>query len=440
MAGARVMPVHIARAWFGSHVQSARLQGQAMKFGGRVDGERRACHVVDISACDTEVIEHVVIKPQHIAHTAPPSNFGDPCVKRLAKVSKWCARGRAGRAEKVCHGHGSNSFETGERRRDGLDGMNMESGHTSIKRIDLTSSFSFSDRHMNAPSTPRLPLLDLDLLRTLVAINDTGSLSGAAAVVHRTPSAISMQVKKIEELLDRPVLVRDSRSVSFTRDGAFLLEHARRMLALNRDAVSRFVQPDVQGVVRLGAPDDAAERLLPGMLRRFAETHPCVTVDVVVDHTSRMIEAYNAGRLDMTLITCEAGFKEENAEVIMRERLAWMMRRGSLAVEQDPLPVSVWEESCVWRKAGLDALDAQGRTWRIAFQSGHISGQRAAILADLAVAPLPVSAAQGDIIEVPKKYGLPELPKYAIGLLSGKSDNPAVEAAANHLRAAYAQV
>ncbi len=296
------------------------------------------------------------------------------------------------------------------------------------------------DDAMNAPSHPRIPLLDLELLRTLVAIKDTGSLSGAATVVHRTPSAISMQVKRIEELLDRPVLVRDSRSVTFTRDGAFLLEHARRMLALNREALARFVEPEVQGIVRLGAPDDVAERMLPEMLRRFADSHPCVTVDVVVDHTSRMIDAYESGRLDLTLITCEAGFKETGAEVIFREKLGWMMRRGGIAVNQDPIPVSVWEEECAWRRAGLEALDAQGRSWRIAFQSGHISGQRAAILADLAIAPLPMSAIQGDIVEVPKKYGLPELPEYAIGLLSGRNDNPAVTAAVDHLRATFAQV
>ncbi len=315
----------------------------------------------------------------------------------------------------------------------------MGAGHNSIKRIDLNVSYRNIDDRMNAPTHPRVPLLDLDLLRTLVAIHDTGSLSGAAAVVHRTPSAISMQVKKIEELLSRPVLVRDSRSVSFTRDGAFLLEHARRMLALNREAVARFVQPDVQGVVRLGAPDDAAERLLPLMLRRFADSHPCVTVDVVVDTTERMIAAYNEGKLDMTLVTCRAGMATEKAEVLFEEQLGWMMRRGGIAVEQEPIPVSVWEEGCVWRTAGLDALDAQGRAWRIAFQSGHLSGQRAAILADLAIAPLPMSAATGDIVEVPKKHGLPKLPKYAIGLLSGNNDNPAVDAAVNHLRATFTQ-
>lgn len=290
---------------------------------------------------------------------------------------------------------------------------------------------------MNAPTTPTIPLLDLDLLKTLVAVAETGNFSAAAARVFRTPSAISMQVKKMEDILGRPLFVRDSRSVELTPDGAFLLEHARRMLALNREAVARFVQPHVQGVVRLGAPDDCAERFLPGMLRRFAESHPRVTVNVTVDGSDRMLAMLGAGRLDMALITCEAG-TQRDAEVLFREQLIWAACRGGVAVEQDPLPVSVWEEGCVWRQAGLDGLTAAGRDWRVAFQSAHISGQRAAILADLAVAPLPVSALGGDIIEAPARHGLPKLPSYAIGLVMAEDPNPAVAAAADHLRAAFA--
>jgi DNA-binding transcriptional LysR family regulator len=291
---------------------------------------------------------------------------------------------------------------------------------------------------MNAPSTPSLPLLDLDLLKTLVAIAETGSFSGAAQSVFRTPSAISMQVKKMEEILGRPIFVRDSRSVTLTPDGAFLLEHARRMLAMNRDAVARFVQPDVQGVVRLGAPDDVAERFLPAMLRKFADSHPGVTVNVVVDGTDMMIAALEAGKLDATLVTCEAGFRDAGgAEILYREQLVWAARKGGIAACQEPLPVSVWEESCVWRQAGLKGLDAQGRAWRIAFQSAHISGQRAAILADLAVAPIPKSSLGGDIVEAPAKFGLPVLPKYALGLLVRSDPSPAVEAAADYIRAAF---
>ncbi len=293
---------------------------------------------------------------------------------------------------------------------------------------------------MNAPVQIQMPLFDLDLLRTLVAIAETGSFSGAATAVFRTPSAISMQVKKMEEIIDRPLFIRDSRSVTLTADGAYLLEHARRMLALNREAVARFIEPDLQGVVRLGAPDDVAERFLPNMLRRFADSHPGVSVNVVVDNSDRMIEMYDAGDLDMTLITCDAGFEgDHQAEIMLREQLVWAVRQGGIAAEQSPMPISVWEEGCVWRKAGTEGLDAQGRAWRIAFQSAHITGQRAAILADLAIAPVPKSALGGEIIEAPAKHGLPDLPEYALGLIWGKNKNAVVAAAADHLRASFAQ-
>ena len=291
---------------------------------------------------------------------------------------------------------------------------------------------------MNAPHIPSLPLLDLDLLRTLVAIAETGSFSAAAAVVLRTPSAVSMQVKKMEELLGRPVFIRDSRSVNLTADGAFLLEHARRMLAMNRDAVARFVQPEVEGVVRLGAPDDVAERFLVDMLRRFADSHPNVTVNVVVDETVRMVSKLKDGALDMAIVSCDADSNDRQAEVLHREQLVWAACKGGVAAEQEPLPVSVWEETCAWRKVAISSLEAEGRAWRLAFQSAHLSGQRAAILADLAVAPIPVSSLSGDVVEVPARFNLPKLPQYALGLLLAEDPNPAVEAAADHLRASFA--
>lgn len=287
---------------------------------------------------------------------------------------------------------------------------------------------------MRVSSEP--PLLDLDLLRTLIAIAESGSFSAAAARVLRTPSAISMQVKKIEEVVGRPVFLRDSRSVRLTDDGAFLLEHARRMLAFNREAMARFVPPDLSGVVRLGATDDLAERHLPTMLARFAETHPGVVVDVIVDDSATMITRTAAGELDLALVTCDADL--EGGEVLCRERLVWAVLDGGVAAERDPLPVSVWEQGCIWRHLGLGALEAAGRPWRIAFQSAHVAGQRAAIRADLAVAPLPVQSLGDGLVEAPPRAGLPELPEYGIALRLGRSDRGAVGAAADHLRAAFA--
>jgi molybdenum-dependent DNA-binding transcriptional regulator ModE len=125
---------------------------------------------------------------------------------------------------------------------------------------------------VNAPQTIDTAanplLLDADLLKTFVAIVETGSFSKAAQRVFRTPSAVSMQVKKMEELLGATVFERDSRSVTLTGDGEVLLSYAKRILALNREMMARFVTPDMAGTVRFGAPDDYGIRLIPYILRR----------------------------------------------------------------------------------------------------------------------------------------------------------------------------
>ncbi|MEL6203740.1 MAG: LysR family transcriptional regulator [Pseudomonadota bacterium] len=293
---------------------------------------------------------------------------------------------------------------------------------------------------MNAVTKTSIPLLDLDLLRTLDAIAEGGSFSAAAQLVFRTPSAVSMQVKKMEEIVGRPIFDRDSRSVRFTEDGAFLLTHARRMLALNREALARFVTPDLHGVVRLGAPDDVAELYISGMLRRFACTHPGVTVNAVVDNSEPLAQAVRRGDLDLVLYNlADDPSVIGNCEVVLRERLVWATKAGGLAHERDPLPVSAWNESCCWRNAAAQALDADGRPWRLAFQSPHIGGQRAAILADLAIAPLPDSALDDEIVEVPHHVGLPDLQGSVVVLAVADGAPSHVRAAADHLRASFAQ-
>lgn len=293
---------------------------------------------------------------------------------------------------------------------------------------------------MTAHTRPQIPLLDLDLLRTLEAIAESGSFSAAAQIVHRTPSAISMQVKKMEDLVGRPLFRRDSRSVALTPDGGFLLTHARRMLALNNEAMARFVTPDLHGIVRLGAPDDIAERYISGMLSRFACSHPGVTVNTVVGNSAPLAAAVGRGELDLALFNA-ADTPEAIAgrEVVLRERLVWATAADGLAHEQVPLPVSSWDESCCWRNAAAKALDARGIAWRTAFQSPHISAQRAALLAGLAVAPLPSTALDARIVEVPQRLGLPDLPGSVVLLAVADDAAPHIRAAADHLRASFAE-
>ncbi len=248
-----------------------------------------------------------------------------------------------------------------------------------------------------------------------------------------------MQVKRIEELLGRPVFTRDSRSVVLTEDGEMLLAHARRLLALNQQLVAKFITPEISGVVRLGAIDHAVEQFLPAALRRFAETHPGVTVDVIVENSELQETLIKKNELDIAITTvCNATIRDTEFEVLYWEDLVWAGLKGGVAAEQVPLPVSVWEEGCVWRRAAIDGLEKQQRDYRITFKSAHIAGQKAGLAADLAIAPLPLSSCTGDIVALDESFGLPDMPKYALGMLVVKNATPPVCAVADHLRAIFA--
>jgi len=286
----------------------------------------------------------------------------------------------------------------------------------------------------------QLPLLELDLLKTIVAIAETGNFSSAGEILFRTPSAVSMQVKRVEELLGRPVFRRDSRSVTPTPEGELVLEHGRRLLALNNQMVAQFTQPEVAGVVQIGATDDVAERMLPELLQRFAQTHCCVTVDVVVDSSSTLVEKVKSGSMDMALITYNPRKKlRSGMEAIYSERLTWAGLRNGVSFEKRPLPISVWEEGCSWRHTGLSSLEKAGIDHRVAFMSAHISGQRAAILADLAVAPIPVSCCVDNIVELTERDGLPELESYGVGMLLQQKPSAPALAAAEHIKLGFSR-
>ena len=290
---------------------------------------------------------------------------------------------------------------------------------------------------MNAPLNHPMPLLELDVLRTFVAIAETGSFTAASNAVYRTPSAVSMQIKKLEEMLGRSVFQRDARSVSLTADGELLLNYARRLLALNREAVSKFVMPDISGIVRLGSPDDYGERILPSVLKRFAETHPSIAVDVVIDQSANLRKRMANRQLDLTLLTCTEGSEDSSVQIVFTEPIVWAGAKGGCAHLREPLPLSLWEEGCAWRAGALSAMEKDGRDYRVAYMSAHTAGQRAAILSDLAIAPLPKSFLQDDLVELGPKDGLPKLCNYHIGMVVSPDASAPVKAAADHIRSTF---
>ncbi len=227
--------------------------------------------------------------------------------------------------------------------------------------------------------------LDLDQLRTFVAIVETGSFTRAAEAVFKTQSAVSMQMRQLEERIGKPVFARDGRSSKLTEEGERLLGYARRMVRLNDETVAAFDDTELSGAVRLGTPDDYADRFLPEVLARFARSNPRVEVSVVCDQSSELVRQARAGDIDLGIVT-HCG--ESNVEVIRQEPLLWVTSAHHLVEEQEVLPLALSKPPCMWRTAAVDALTTAGRKYRVLYQSANSTAISAAVLAGLAMTVL----------------------------------------------------
>ena len=281
-----------------------------------------------------------------------------------------------------------------------------------------------------------LPLLELDIMKTFIAISETGNFTTAAEAVFRTPSAVSMQIKKLEDTLRVPLFRRDARSVTLTHHGEILLSYAKRMIALNNEAVSRFVVPEMNGIVKLGAPDDIGELMLPGILKHLSETWPQLAIDVTIESSANLHRGVEEGRLDLTLYNFLNAVRADPAEKVMTERLVWAGKKHGQAHLKKPLPVSVWDSGCIWRTKALEELTKSEIEFRIAYFCGSHMGQTAAIRADIAVAPLARFLVREDMVVLGERDGLPDLGSYDIGLAVRRGASQPALAVADYIRAA----
>lgn len=281
--------------------------------------------------------------------------------------------------------------------------------------------------------------LETDLIRTFVAISETGSFTRAADRVLRTPSAVSMQMKRLEEQLGRKLFVKQGRSVALTADGEALLGYGRQMLRINEEAVSRFLVPPVEGCVRFGAPDDFGTRFLPNILSRFAASHPMVEVNVVLGPSVELLRQLAGEQIDLTLVTsgeAEAGLP--HGKTVYSEPLVWVGVKDGRAKDADPVPVALAGRGCCWRAAALEALDGARRKYRIAYTCENCQGQLAALLADLAVAPLPESIITQEYEQLGPAQGFPNPGHYEVRLCKSSRIGAAAEAFAAHVEDSFA--
>jgi DNA-binding transcriptional LysR family regulator len=274
--------------------------------------------------------------------------------------------------------------------------------------------------------------LDLDHLRTFVAIAETGSFTRAADVVHKTQSAVSMQIRRLEERIGKPVFVRDGRMSKLTEEGERLLCYARRLVRLNDETVAAFDDAELSGAVRLGTPDDYADRFLPEVLARFSRSNPRVEVSVACEQSLDLIKQTRAGEIDLAIVT-DCG--EGNIEIIRQEPILWVASAQHAAEDEEVLPLALFKPPCIWRTAAIDAITAADRKYRILYQSANSTAISAAVLAGLAISALAESALRPGMRVLGEVEGFPRLPACEIGMIRSwnRAPSPIVDALAEHI-------
>jgi len=229
----------------------------------------------------------------------------------------------------------------------------------------------------------KLANIDLGWLRTLVVTQELGGFGRAAGPLGRTPSAISLQMKRLQDEVGVPLFRHEGRRTLLTEQGEIAVRYARRLLELNDEMVDTLRGASLTGAVRIGFAQDFVDAVLPLALARFNSLYPLVRLEVKVERNAWLESEIEAGRLDVALTLGNP--KRPTGKKIGELPLAWIAGPGFKAKEDEPLPLALFEEPCVFRRHATDALDGVGRSWRVAMTSPSVAGLWAAVGAGLGV-------------------------------------------------------
>ncbi|MCR9137993.1 MAG: LysR substrate-binding domain-containing protein [Alphaproteobacteria bacterium] len=257
--------------------------------------------------------------------------------------------------------------------------------------------------------------LDIDQLKTFIAIIDSGSFTRAADEVNKTQSAVSMQMRRLEERINRNLFRKDGRINRLTADGERLLAYARRLVRLNNETLAAFDEEALAGTIRLGTPDDYADRYMPDIIARFAKTNPNVELSITCEPSRDLVDKLSRNELDIALVTHNP--KVRHALLLRSEPLFWVTSMAHSVHSDTPVPLAVGRQSCDWRQLGCAALDSVGRDYSVLFTSRSSTVVASAVLSGLAVSLLPESALRPGMRILTPNEGFPDLPPAEIGMI-----------------------
>ncbi len=256
--------------------------------------------------------------------------------------------------------------------------------------------------------------IDIALLRAFVAVVETGSVTGAAGLLNLTQAAVSQQVKRLEEMFGTELFERHHKRLALKPNGERLMAHAQRMIALNDEVWGAMSAPAYEGEVRLGVPHDIVGTYLPPILRRFDKAWPRVRVSLKCTTTPNLLALLQQGDIDLTLTTEERCGR--NGEVLIEDQLVWVGAINGVAHKRKPLPISLGDEKCEFRRSVLKALADAGRDWRPVCEVSSMEPLLASMEADLAIGPLLRRSTPDYLQVIDLDERLPPLPGFLINM------------------------
>jgi DNA-binding transcriptional LysR family regulator len=256
-------------------------------------------------------------------------------------------------------------------------------------------------------------MLNLDLLRVFIAVAESGGFTRAASVLHRSQSAVSMQIKRLEEILSVPVFARNATSIQLTAEGEIFIAYARRILRLVDESISKVNTKKLVTSIRLGCIEDYAARCLPRILAEFWSEHPEIHIEVSTGETPQLLARLGSDH-DVVLAMHPAGSGE--GRFVCLDALSWVVSPTQSPHETEPIPVALRPEGCLEREWAILALDSAGRPWRCAYVSAGIGTLQTAVEQGLAVGVFKESTIARDLHRLGTAEGFPLLPDVEIAL------------------------
>jgi DNA-binding transcriptional LysR family regulator len=263
--------------------------------------------------------------------------------------------------------------------------------------------------------------LDTDLLRSFAAVADTGSFTAAGELVARSQSAISIQIKRLEETLGQKVFERTSRSLALTPAGEILLGYARRILELNDESLRRIAEPPVTGAIHLGITEYFVPTELPRILARFAAAYPGVQLEVRMGLSRDLREQMAAGSLDAVIVRL---VPRERAKAIWREAQVWVAREGFGLEPGDAVPLALLPAPCVLRQHAIESMKRLKRPWQVSFTGSSMASVQAAVSAGLGVSIIPRSSLLPGMQVLRRGRDYPDPGRLEVGVLRGSGARP----------------